>query len=678
MSTRSPNALTHVEKVVLAYSRTVSGTLSIVASILILNKIYRCCYKKRCISLNNPNHHHHHQNNNNNNNNNAIVPVAAAAVATFPPQPPTSTLEVSMTTTTSTPPPPPPPQLPVLYEEESPPSLSPLENNNNTDNHHHRNIHNRDELLVEDDGYTPLPLLLPPPQYPNTVETVTPTLAVTPSPATTTTTTATTNTTNTSQSSYGSSLLSLLSYTTVYQRLLIGTSVIDLFHSFWAALSTLPVPASSGVVYGHGTVTTCSIQGFFVQFSAATPIYFAALTFYFMSKVCYHSTDAALSQRYEIYFHVLPIIVAFGGGIIGVSLQLFNPIALPELGCWIAPYPIGCARTNTCTRGYKIAEYSDWYAWCLAFMWFFLSFIVVFVNTTMIYTTIYYRERYGPSHTRARMQQPPHLQTHTELPSSYGSSTVISNISSQNYKDSTTYENIDMSIIEPNEYRDENPNNTHESSNNMDQPPMEPLSQQQVDNSSNENVVANEIEEDDHDDHLEQDSECIDIPPIRSMTESNTSNTRTRDRNSSNNDSTASTIRTGIAARRRRLQQLVPGLSREHHQHQQNQQIQQQQVQQLRTSVRTSRIAAVQCVLYVSTALFTTVWSVMPWIGKKLAVTSKWRFFFAFMFNIFNPMQGFLTLIIFIRLQYLRLRVSEPNWSRIQCIRFCLFSPDAK
>jgi hypothetical protein len=97
-----------------------------------------------------------------------------------------------------------------------------------------------------------------------------------------------------------------------------------------------------------------------------------------------------------------------------------------------------------------------------------------------------------------------------------------------------------------------------------------------------------------------------------------------------------------------------------------------------RRTVKTSRIAAVQCLLYVSTALLTTVWTVMPWIGKKMGVATRVRFFFAFMVNIFNPAQGMFNLIIFMRLQYLRLRATEPEWSRFRCIKFCLFSPDTK
>lgn len=362
--------------------------------------------------------------------------------------------------------------------------------------------------------------------------------------------------------------------TTVYQRLLIGTSILDIFHSFWAALSTLPVPASSGAVFAHGTTATCSVQGFFVQFSAATPIYFAAFTIYFLCKVRYDMSDKMISKRYERYFHILPFLVAFGGAISGVSLKVFNPIALPELGCWVAPYPIGCYKTDTCTRGYKIAQYSDYYAWLFAFIWFFLSFFIVSINTTLIYCSIYRREERRPVHAARVLTQT------VALSSLANTTTTCSRGEKPDRNDSLVEEEED----DPVEVMDEG-----------------------------DELEDDAVREEEPDDAV--DDRGVSINPEN--------------------------------PRRRR-------------------------------SVRTSRIAAVQCLLYVSTALFTTVWSVMPWIGKKLFVTSQWRFFFAFMFNIFNPLQGFFTLIIFIRLQYLRLRVAEPNWSRLRCIQFCLFSPDAK
>ena len=45
---------------------------------------------------------------------------------------------------------------------------------------------------------------------------------------------------------------------TTYHRIIFGMSVLDVLTSFWQALSTLVVPASSGAVFGHGTTNTCS------------------------------------------------------------------------------------------------------------------------------------------------------------------------------------------------------------------------------------------------------------------------------------------------------------------------------------------------------------------------------------------------------------------------------------
>lgn len=354
--------------------------------------------------------------------------------------------------------------------------------------------------------------------------------------------------------------------TTIYQRLLFGMSVLDILHSFWAALSTLPVPASSGAVFGHGNTATCSAQGFFVQFSAASPVYIASLTTYFMLKIRYNVSDEVLSKRYEFWFHAIPVTVAVGGGSIGAALKIFNPIALPELGCWVAPFPRGCHITGGCTRGYKIGQFSDYYAWALAFSWFFLSFLVVLVTNVIIYSFIRRQERRRVVYLASR------VQTATEIAESVAATDPISS------KD---------------------------------------LSSEAVDSSASQ-VIPLPVDEYDDDDDDSQNLDSMNNAEL-----SNASNGSQR-------------------------------------------------------SIKTSRIAAVQCLLYVSTALFTAIWSVMPWIGKKLGVATEWRFFFAFMFNIFNPLQGFCNLIIFIRLQYLRLRVTEPDWTRFQCIKFCLFSPDTK
>jgi hypothetical protein len=50
-----------------------------------------------------------------------------------------------------------------------------------------------------------------------------------------------------------------------FQRLLLGLSVYDLMHSVAVSFTTLPVRADADVWGAHGTVATCTAQGFFQQ-----------------------------------------------------------------------------------------------------------------------------------------------------------------------------------------------------------------------------------------------------------------------------------------------------------------------------------------------------------------------------------------------------------------------------
>ena len=90
--------------------------------------------------------------------------------------------------------------------------------------------------------------------------------------------------------------------------------------------------------------------------------------------------------------------------------------------------------------------------------------------------------------------------------------------------------------------------------------------------------------------------------------------------------------------------------------------------------IKQSRIAAVQGCLYSTSALFTAVWVFLPWVGFKLKVETPTRFFFAFMLNSMATSQGTFNLYIFTRVQYIRLRETNKDWSRWKCIKQCLFS----
>ena len=93
-------------------------------------------------------------------------------------------------------------------------------------------------------------------------------------------------------------------------------------------------------------------------------------------------------------------------------------------------------------------------------------------------------------------------------------------------------------------------------------------------------------------------------------------------------------------------------------------------------NITNSRIAAVQGCLYSFSALFTAVWVFLPWVGFKLQVEAPTRFFFAFMLCLLAGSQGTFNLFIFVRVQYLRLREQNGEWTRLMCIRQCLLSSE--
>jgi hypothetical protein len=195
-------------------------------------------------------------------------------------------------------------------------------------------------------------------------------------------------------------------YVTPYHRLLLGLSLLDVMYSFWAGLSTIPVPATSGVIYGFGTTATCSIQGFFTQFVAANPIYMASLSLYFMLKIRFNISDEFFLRRIEFWFHLTPWLFAIGTGCAGVALKIFNPMSIPEMGCWLGSYPIDCLWTGApCTRGYRFAELVDFYAIFFAHAWIFCSFLVILVANILIYSAIRTQERRNERYSASWLQR---------------------------------------------------------------------------------------------------------------------------------------------------------------------------------------------------------------------------------------------------------------------------------
>ena len=54
-------------------------------------------------------------------------------------------------------------------------------------------------------------------------------------------------------------------------RLLLGASVIDIFTSVAFDFSIIPTPQETACSIGMGNLSTCAVQGFFIQLSYASP-----------------------------------------------------------------------------------------------------------------------------------------------------------------------------------------------------------------------------------------------------------------------------------------------------------------------------------------------------------------------------------------------------------------------
>jgi hypothetical protein len=380
---------------------------------------------------------------------------------------------------------------------------------------------------------------------------------------------------------------------TPYHRLMLGFSLADILYSFWAGLSTLVVPASSGVIYGFGTTATCSMQGFFMQFWVSTHLYIATLSIYFLLKIRHNVTDDTLYHRYEIWFHAIPWVVAIGTGAVGVASQAYNPMVVPEMGCWAASFPTGCLDPGgpPCTRGYRNQAQGSLYVFVLAYSWLFACFVVVLVSNIMIYRTVRYQERRNEQYLGSKLQ----LQSQLAL-----SAVRISNLTGAAEK---KHEQIT--------------------------PPVASGELPAAAAGSNEKIAAvcDELDGTERESGRVESSTTLEYPS-----------------SSAHLDHTA----TGSHRRQSATWQ----------------------------SAKASRTACTQSILYVSTAGFTVVWIFLPFLFYQLDLSNGWLFFSVLMVCAVAPLQGVFNLMIFVRLEYLRLR--RKGFSRLKCIRTCLFSPDLR
>ena len=118
----------------------------------------------------------------------------------------------------------------------------------------------------------------------------------------------------------------------VYHRLLLAMSICDFNTSFWYFLGTWPIPrGTSNVFAASGTQASCTAQGFFIQFGIATPIYNAALSFYYLLIIRYQWKEKRMKTT-EKYLHALPLLWATSTSFAALGLATLGD---DNLWCWI-------------------------------------------------------------------------------------------------------------------------------------------------------------------------------------------------------------------------------------------------------------------------------------------------------------------------------------------------------
>jgi len=178
-----------------------------------------------------------------------------------------------------------------------------------------------------------------------------------------------------------------------YHYLLAGMSLSDLLASVAWGLSTWPSPNyDDNVVYGaHGNMASCTAQGFFTQFSLATPLYNASLALYYLLVIRFGYTEGQLatcskSCSVARLLHAVPLGLALITSIAALPLTLYNNF-FGE--CWISKVPVDCVETwqsgyTTCERG----DNATLYVWLFYYIPLWLALVIATVCMIWVWWSI--------------------------------------------------------------------------------------------------------------------------------------------------------------------------------------------------------------------------------------------------------------------------------------------------
>jgi len=171
-----------------------------------------------------------------------------------------------------------------------------------------------------------------------------------------------------------------------YHRIILGISICDVLASTAWFFSTWPKPQGTDGVYGAiGTEATCSLQGFFAQFSISTIFYNGVLSIYYL-LILDQKWSKKRFYKIEPFLHIIALAWGIITSIAGVALELFNPSGW---SCWISRQPSDCISSlkggqaePNCYRGNN-AEYYVW-------IFFYAPLWIIIISITFCMTRVYW------------------------------------------------------------------------------------------------------------------------------------------------------------------------------------------------------------------------------------------------------------------------------------------------
>ena len=156
-----------------------------------------------------------------------------------------------------------------------------------------------------------------------------------------------------------------------YHRLLLGMALADLCSSLCFSLSTWPIPKETGILWAIGNQTSCTFQGFFVQFGISSAIYNGSLSFYYLLVVRYGWREDKM-KKIEWFLHGIPLLFGLGTAIVGLPLILYNPANF-----W-------CSTAPTHDRG----AHAQAFRWAFFYGPLWLTEIVVTINLMRVFVYV--------------------------------------------------------------------------------------------------------------------------------------------------------------------------------------------------------------------------------------------------------------------------------------------------